>query len=127
MLQLTRQRVLIRDVNIDDPRGDKKAMKELCSYECTSPGPKAVEKSLKTTVYGPVSQGKVGWQKDEPFMRCDLKEYKLAGSKSKCSLIIVRKKDRWDWPPQAEEGRQPPFRMYIWVYFADNVSWFIRQ
>ena len=76
-----------------------------------------------------VSQGKVTWDDpdDQAYMRCDLKEYKLAGSTSKCSLIIVRKKDRWDWPPQAEEGRQPPFRMYIWVYFADNVSWFIRQ
>ena len=124
------------------PRGNEAATKELCPYQCHgSGGPKAKAKSKKETSYGKVYQGKVNID-DERYMRCDMMEYTLtedsnstapssrtvAASKSGIpTLIIARKKSRWDWTPEAEEGRHPPFRMYIWVCYADNVSWFIHH
>ena len=244
-LKLTRHRVLIRDTNIDDPRGNSTALKELQRYRWSTQGTEAVATNTQTTDYGLVSEGKVLTLDDRPYMRCDLMEYKLCGSgdralggdaragaagnlaelkavckdlglkvsgkkdelverirahrteaaaqaldaasarqdappgpaaaqgageeeeetyqwgsdasgdgiwddaelaapvedpdstatpspsvgasKSGVSLIIVRKIVRYHWTPQAQEGRQPPFRMYIWVFFADNVSWFICQ
>ena len=232
-LKLTRHRILIRDKNINDPRGNSTAVKELQPYGWSTQGPQAVATNTQPTDYGLVSEGKVNIPADDmPYMRCDLMEYKLCGSgdgalggtlklvelkavckdlglkvggkkdelverirahrteaaaqaldtasarqdappgpaaaqgageeetyqwgsdasgdgtwddaesdpdstatpspsvgasKSGVSLIIVRKIVRYHWTPQAQEGRQPPFRMYIWVFFADNVSWFICQ
>jgi len=66
-------------------------------------------------------------------MRCDMIEYKVCNENFEFSLIQMKKLDKFEWPAKAEEGRHDvdkkhsPFRLYIWVCYADKVSWSIYQ
>jgi len=66
-------------------------------------------------------------------MRCDMVEYRVCTKNFEFSLIEMKRLDKFDWPAKAEEGRRDvdvdkehsAFSMYIWVCFADKVSWSI--
>ena len=93
------------------------------SYKCSAPSTKAVKSSLKESLHGPVSEGKVTWDNegDRGFMRCDLKEYKLfAGPTRNGTLIIAQRINKFHWLEGAIKGRQD-FWVYILVLANDFV------
>ena len=85
----------------------------------------AVVSSLKQSLHGKVSEGKVTWddklEGDKEFMRCDLKEYKLVtGLTQNGTLIIAQRINKFHWPEGAIKGRQ-----YFWVYIRVQTKGFM--